>query len=204
MLGRYLGPAIDVGPAMKTNITKANGEVLHRLTYHGLKEDKKSNQAHVSSRKEFDNSTREKLGTKISPDNFLDVNLEDTRLYEMYEDNTTDEEGVFTGKAEDDEDPVMATGLDHEVPAPEVNDNYVNASVMLKIWNIYDRGKVIGRKRYAYGNAVVSTNDNPIIDKREYRAEFDYEEVIELTSNVIAESVYTSCDDSGNEYIIMG
>ena len=37
VLGRYLGPAIDVGTAMTANIMKGNGEVVHRSTYHGLK-----------------------------------------------------------------------------------------------------------------------------------------------------------------------
>ena len=38
----------------------------------------------------------------------------------------------------------MATGLDRKVPMTEVNDNYVNASVMLPRGNSYARGKVIG------------------------------------------------------------
>ena len=69
----------------------------------------------------------------------------------------------------------MATGLDREVPTPEVNENYVNASVMLPRGKKYARGKVIGRKRDADGNAVGRTNDNPILDTRKYHVEFDYE-----------------------------
>jgi hypothetical protein len=32
-LGRYLGVAIDVGPAMTAKILKANGQVIHRSMY---------------------------------------------------------------------------------------------------------------------------------------------------------------------------
>ena len=32
-LGRYLGVAINVGPAMTAKILKANGQVVHRSTY---------------------------------------------------------------------------------------------------------------------------------------------------------------------------
>ena len=35
-LGRYLGPSIDVGPAMTAKMLKANGQLLHRMTYHAL------------------------------------------------------------------------------------------------------------------------------------------------------------------------
>ena len=57
-LGRYLGPAIDFGPATMAKIMKANGEVVHRSTYRGLKEDDNSNQAHILLRRDCDNSTR--------------------------------------------------------------------------------------------------------------------------------------------------
>ena len=111
VLGRYLGPAIDAVPAMTDTIMKANGGVVHRSTYRGLKEDDKSNQSHVLIRKEFDNSIRDKLGPYISPDNFPDVNLEDTPLYEIYEEDTMDAEDGLARNNGDDEDPVMATGL---------------------------------------------------------------------------------------------
>ena len=45
----------------------------------------------------------------------------------MYEDDTTDVEGGFSGNTEYYEDPAMATGFNHKVPTPVANDNYVNA-----------------------------------------------------------------------------
>ena len=33
VLGRYLGPSIDVGPAMTVKILKSNVEVVHCSTY---------------------------------------------------------------------------------------------------------------------------------------------------------------------------
>ena len=121
----------------------------------------------------------------------------------MYEENTINAEGDLAGETEDDEDPIMDTGLDHKVPTPDVNGNCVNTSVMLPRGSRYARGKVIGRKRNAYGNAVVRTNGNPILDTREYCVGFDDGEVSELAENMIAESMYAACDDSGNEYLMM-
>ena len=40
VIGRYLGPAIDVGPALTTKILKANGEVVYPSTYRHLMDDK--------------------------------------------------------------------------------------------------------------------------------------------------------------------
>ena len=38
-LCHYLGPSIDVGPAMTTKILMENGQVLHRSTYRLLTPD---------------------------------------------------------------------------------------------------------------------------------------------------------------------
>ena len=97
----------------------------------------------------------------------------------------------------------MANELDHEVPTPEVNEKYVNASVMFPIGKSYSRGKVIRQKRDAYWNAVGRENDNPILDTREYYVEFDNGEVRKLTENMIAESIYYACDGYGNDYLMM-
>ena len=138
MLVRYVGPSIDVGLSRMANIMKMNGKVVHFSRYRGLKEDDKSKQVHITLGKEFDKITREIFGPYISPDYFPDVNLEDTPLYDMYEDDTTDAEGGLSYEI-----PVMATGLDLQVPTPEVNDNYVNSSFMSPRGNTYARGKVV-------------------------------------------------------------
>jgi hypothetical protein len=74
---------------------------------------------------------------------------------------------------------------------------------MLPCGNSFARGKVIGRKRDAKGNPIGRANDNTILDSRVYRVEFDDGDVSELMANVIAESMYASCDDEGNEYLMM-
>ena len=198
-----MGPEIDVVPEMTAKIMTVNGELVHRSEYCGLKEDKRSNQTHKLLWKDFDSNIRDKFGPAISPDYFPGVNLEDTPLYEMYEEYSIDEEGILAGNTKDIEDPSMATELDREVPKPEVNYNYTNASVMLPRGNSYAIGKVIGRKIDSYENAVRRTNDNPIVDTREYCVEFDDGEVSELTENVISKSIYAECNDSGNEYLMM-
>ena len=83
VLSRYLGTAIDFGPEIIAKIMKANSKVVHHSTYRGIKEDYKSNQAHVYLRKEFNDSIRDRFGPDILLDNVPDVNLEDTPLYDM-------------------------------------------------------------------------------------------------------------------------
>ena len=90
-------------------------------------------------------------------------------MYGMYEDDTRYLEGGLSGNTEYDKEPDMANGFYRKVPTPELNNSYVNASVMLPRGSSYARGKVIGRKRYVDGNTVGRSNDNLIFDTREYR-----------------------------------
>jgi hypothetical protein len=47
VIDRYLGPAIDVGPALTAKILKANGEAVYRSTYRHLTDTEVQNAAHV-------------------------------------------------------------------------------------------------------------------------------------------------------------
>ena len=87
-------------------------------------------------------------------------------LCNLFEYETTDVKGSLAGKTVDYEDHDIATVLYRKVPTPEVNDNYLNASVMFPRVNSYARGKAIVRKIDVDGNAIGRTNENPILDKR--------------------------------------
>ena len=68
---------------------------------------------------------------------------------------------------------------------PKVNDNYVNNSVMFPREDNYYRGNEIVWKRGQDGNSVERTNNNSILDTREYCVEFDDEDVSKHMENVI-------------------
>ena len=84
-----------------------------------------------------------------------------------------DAESGIPVNVEGEETPVMDTVLDQEVPMPEINENYVNASVMFMRGNTYSREKAIWRKRYSDVNAVRRKNDKPILDTYNDIVEFD-------------------------------
>ena len=39
VLGQWLGPAIDIGPAMMSKVLKSNGQVIYNSTYRPLTDD---------------------------------------------------------------------------------------------------------------------------------------------------------------------
>jgi hypothetical protein len=62
VLGRVLGIAIDVGPAMTAKLLKHNGEVVYWSTYCGLTYAEVINQAHIKLWEEFDEAIGHKFG----------------------------------------------------------------------------------------------------------------------------------------------
>ena len=56
VLGRYLGPSIDMGLAMTVNILKSNVEVVHRLTYLYLLPEELESTKQNTTQEDFDAS----------------------------------------------------------------------------------------------------------------------------------------------------
>ncbi len=75
VIGRYLGPAIDVGPALTAKILKASGEVVYWLTYRALTDVERANATHVCRRVEFDLNILDKFGPETTSDDFPDLDI---------------------------------------------------------------------------------------------------------------------------------
>ena len=192
VLGRDLGPAIDIGPAMTRKVVKANGEVVYRSTVRSLTSDEMMDETHKKAREEFTSSINKKLGESFKYEDFsTDPELEDlgTPIYESYEDDV-DEGPSFVPDAEDvDED---------------TYDQYVGAEVSLPIGDSVLTAKVRGRKRESDGTLRGKANPNPILDTRTYEVEFSDGQRTEVAANIIAQNMYAQCDSEGNQYLLLG
>ncbi len=65
------------------------------------------------------------------------------------------------------------------------------------------RGRVVSRKRDRDNNPVGRAHSNPMLDTREYNVLFNDGQQMELTANLIAESMYSQCDLEGNQYLLL-
>ena len=89
VLRRYLGPSIDVGPAMTAKILKANGQVVHRSTYRSLTDQEWVDEIEKKARDEFDERVKVKLGAPMKASDFYtDIeDVEDMTKYDLYADD---------------------------------------------------------------------------------------------------------------------
>ena len=86
VLGRYLGPSIDVGPVLTAKILKDNGQIVHRSTYHGLTPEEIESPFEQAERKKFDEKIEIALDPKASLEDFQEIDAE-TPIYNSYEDD---------------------------------------------------------------------------------------------------------------------
>ena len=184
-LGRWLGPARDVGAALTYHILKPNGEVIPRSTVRHLSAEELDDPVMQQKMKDFVANIDEQLGIACTESDFPPDAL--TPVFDYYE---------------DDDDGLIGSADTEETPTPEAGDYYLNASVMLPHGGTLARGRVVRRKRDREGNPIGRANANPILDTRSYEVEFEDGDVSELTANTIAESMYAMCDEDGHQILI--
>jgi hypothetical protein len=186
ILGRYLGPATDVGSMMTAKILKENGQFVCRSTLRRLTQEELDSPVHSELRRKFTESIDAALGPGALESDFEPEDL--TPELPPYDDH---------GKPDGDDDEPA------EEVTPETGDNYVNAEISISKGGSLARGRVTSRKRDADGNPTGRANDNPVLDTRVYNVEFDDGDVTELTANMIAQAMYSQCDHEGNQYMLL-
>ena len=118
-VGRWLGPAVDVGSTLTYKILKSNGQVVPRSTIRHLTHDELTNPDHIAMTKAFDDNIIQKIGVPATEDDFDKYYL--TPTYEYYDDDHQD--------AAPDAPPEQLT------PTPEIGDNYLNMETILPSWS---------------------------------------------------------------------
>ena len=185
ILGRYLGPATDVGSALTAKILKANGQFVCRSTLRHLTDDELQCPVHNDLRKAFDRSIDTTLGPAATTQDFPAEDI--TPDYDAFDADILD--------FDPDQGDIEVT--------PEYGDTYVGAEILLPQGGTLAKGRVTGRKRDVDGNPIGTAHENPILDTHDYVATFDDGDVTELTANLIAESMYAQCDPDGNQYVLL-
>ena len=179
ILGRYLGPAPDIGGGMCMCILNATGKVHHRSTIRHLTPAELLSEESKAASLAFDAAIAVSRGPAFTKMDFTDG---DTPNFEPYADKTS-------GDASSNRMP-EADEYDHDA-----FDKYLSTEVILPTVDHMLRGRVKSRKRDANGNPVGRANSNPILDTRLYNVEFPDGHIAAYAANVIAKNMYTQVDE---------
>ena len=152
-----------------------------------MTEDEVNNPEEVKKRDDFDRQIKIKLGPATKSLDFDDESQ--TPVFQLYED---DDDGVIDHAKEAEEE-----------PTPISFDNYIGAEVTLPRGDEMVSGTVKSRVKDHEGDPIGIANQNPILDTRVYEVEFTNGGRVELGANIIAECMYTQCDDKGKQFCLM-
>ena len=197
VLGRYLGPSIDIGPAMTAQILKDTRWVVHQSTYRTLTPDELASPSHGERRKKFDLAISSKLGKGYESERSIEDNQDDTTLVETPTYDLMDED------REDQEMQARKVRFDDELSS-SMGDNYIGAEVTLvPAGEKWTSGRVKRRKCNPDGSDLGCANANPILDTRVYEVEFEAGAMAEYSANVIAENMWAQCNSQGNQHLLL-
>ena len=99
VLGRWLGPSIDIGPVLCEKILKDNGMCVYMSSYRDLTEDEVNSPEERKKRESYDQVIYSRLGSSESTQDFEEDYS--TPEYELYEDDDGDR--ISCAKECDDE-----------------------------------------------------------------------------------------------------
>jgi hypothetical protein len=158
-LGRNLGAAIDIGPAVTRKILKKNGMPIYRSSVRSLTLDEIQSPAELKEHQEFENAIEKKFGPAMEKSDFQDdPDYADffTPTFDSYEDDE-----VPPSEMPDIDDIKKESDVD-------TYDQYVGAHFRIPIGNEIKSGKVIRRKHELDGTVRGRANSNPMLDTRNY------------------------------------
>jgi hypothetical protein len=185
ILGRYLGPAPDIGGEMCMRILGKSGKVRHHSTIRSLTPAEEMSEEKIQECAAFDAAIAETRGPSFTK---LDMIDEDTPAFEPYGDNDSGDS------------PQMPEADEYDA---ETMDNYLSTEVILPTGDALLRGRVKNRKRDANGNPIGKSNTIPILDTRVYNVEFPDGHTEAFAANIIAENMYAQVDEEGHTVVIM-
>jgi hypothetical protein len=160
VLGKYLGPSIDVGPAMTSCIMKANGKLKDQSMVRALASEERMNAPLFREQQEFLALMEKRWGLKTTvKDLGPDVLNLDPGPDKM--DPWEDDEGPLFPKLDDELEAAKAAG-----------DFLMNSEVLLSVGNSQELASVLRQKRDADGKVMGTSHHNQAWDSCVYEVQY--------------------------------
>ncbi len=144
VLGKYLCPSIDVGPAMTGKILTPTGKVVHHSTCRLLMPKAIADPVKQDLMKAFLRMAEEQWGKHLARRQLEEVGLINTPNTKPYLDNQQTDKTF--------------PALEEEVN-PEAGDKYIQASIMIPHGNNFAHGTVVSRMWDTKGNIIRHAHD---------------------------------------------
>ena len=210
-LGRWLGPAHNVGQGLAYYILNGDAEVIVRSTVSSIKDTEIAPLDLRTRQQEFTNRVESLIGnyqhaiiqrSEQKPDGMVDVYSD---LFHLTE---GDNDELQTQEFDEDGNPVTKPEADEiimrDAPNAELDDKFINASVPISHGGEILQGTVKRRKRDGDSGLLLgNAHPNPLLDTRVYEVEMPDGTYVDYHANNLLENILNSVDDDGHTAMIM-
>jgi hypothetical protein len=137
----------------------------------------------------------EAVKARLSEDNFV---IEEPGFFYMDDD---DDDRIDRVIPTDEEDGDLIQESMPDIDDVELYDKYLNAEFVINRGDEPVRVRVNKRARTDNGNVIGQSHKNPMFDTREYKCILDDGTIERYSTNIIAEYLYSQCDDEGHSFV---
>ena len=206
LLGRWLGPAHNIGQGLAYHVLSDSGMVKIRSTVTPVSPESIETQPVQERMQLFTKTVESIIGnfTKSTQARFPECT--DDPYESMFEVDDLDDELIEPQEVDLQGNVIPRPDLDGMDDAPylEMEDKFIGAKVPLP----HPNGEMIeatvkSRKRTATGMLKGTEHDNPMMDTRVYEVEFPDGSYDEYAANVLIENLYQHIDDDGKHHSIL-
>ena len=207
LIGRWLGPAHDVGQGLAYFVLTSRGKVVIRSTVSPITIEEKGNEAISELMAEYTQSMESFIGnfTQSTQDNY--ENCVDDPYLNIFEDDELDDEEIEPQERDENGNIYHRLNLDdidHDSPFMEEGDQYIGVKVPLPHPDGEMREATVKRRKRNHDGTLQGTsNENPLLDSRVYEVEHTDGSYTEYSANVIAENLYNHIDDNGSSHTLL-
>lgn len=192
-VGHWLGPATQHGGGDAYWLLPLSCKPIIRSTVWSITQSEMESHNTIASIAQLNASIESKIG--------------DHRLHNDDEPNDiffpSPDESIF--QDDDVEDAQLEANRRSEADdfTPDTFDNYINCQVLLNRGGLSQHATIVKRSRDEDGLPVGKSNNNPILDTREYIARFNDGVEQSYAANIIAENLYSQVDDEGRHFTML-
>jgi len=182
-LGRWLGPATNLGQGLAYNVLTIHGKVVVRSTVTSLSSSEKSNPTVMKEMKQFDETVDSIIGnnSQSTTENITQNDLSNDKYDNLFEPTYFDDEDLYSTQYGNYDSEGNYLNI-HNIEENESNEISINKLLHdnLKGKNIkiphdgeIKTGTLIGRKRFSDGSLAGQSNENPKDDHSLYEVQLD-------------------------------
>ena len=195
-IGRWLGIAHRVGSDMTYWILTESGRVIARSTVQHITVTDMATDAMKTRVQMFD----DRLTERLDMENFV-IPLPAGAFY--LDDDDTPRDTALAPADEEYGDMIQSGTLEADDTEFETFDKYIGAEFFVNDNGESAPARVVKRSRGNDGNPIGKKHLYPLLDTSVYDCELGDGTVYRYSANVIAENIFSQCDDEGRRHAVL-